>query len=350
VQIEISELHRICIEVLTRVGVPSADAAIVADSIVDAHRRGKGTHGVGRLPIYVRKIRSGLMAADTPLELVRQSGAIAIYDAHHGFGQVAGFKGMEAGIALARQHGVGVVGIRHSNNFGAAGFVAEVAAASGFLGVVLGNSAPAMPPTGGTRPLLGTNPLAISFPPGSSGFPITLDMATSMAARGKIRLAAKNGESIPIGWAIDATGLPTSDPHAALRGSMLPLGGAKGYGLALAIDILAGLLPGAAFAGDVRNLADPTHHSNYGHLLVAVDPSAFMAADNYVDAIDLLTQRVKACGTGDEILLPGERGHRRAQKQAATVEVSDAVASEVSSVLAEMAIESTGFRHLQSGG
>jgi L-2-hydroxycarboxylate dehydrogenase (NAD+) len=328
--ITIDEIYRISSKILQKVGVPAGDAHIVADSIVDAHRRGKGTHGLPRLPIYVRKIQQSLMTAGTPLTAVRESPVVSVLDAHHGFGQVAGVKGMQICIQKAKKYGVGIVGIRHSNNFGTAGYIAEVASKSGLIGIVLGNSAPAMPPTGGVKPILGTNPLSISFPAGSSGIPITLDMATSMAARGKIRLAAKNGEKIPLGWAIDENGEPTDDPLKALKGSMLPLGGPKGYGLSLAIDLLAGMLPGAAFAGDVKGLNDPSQFSNYGHFLAALNIDHFMTHHEYRSGIDLLTERVKNSGASNEVLLPGEGSYRTLCNQRQTVEITNAVATEIS--------------------
>jgi len=274
--ISVTELTRVAREVLISCSVPEKDASLVADTIVDAHCCGKGTHGLPRLPIYVRKIRDGLMDPATSITSVKESPVISIIDAHHGFGQVAAAKAINISVEKAKKYGIGVVGVRHSNNFGTAGYFVRLATESNMMGVVLGNSAPAIAPTGGIRPLLGTNPLAIGFPPGTEGIPIIIDMATSVSARGKIRLAAKMGQSIPSGWALDSEGKPTNDPFEALKGSMVPIGEYKGYALALAVDILAGMLPGAAFAGKVSPLNHPDSLSNYGHFVISMDLNFFL--------------------------------------------------------------------------
>ena len=329
VSISITEVHRLSSGILEAVGVPADHAVIVADSIVHAHRKGKGTHGLTRLPIYVRKIRDGLMAADTPITVVRDTPVVSVIDANHGFGQVAGVKAMEIAVRKAGEFGVGVVGVRKSNNFGVAGFIVEAAISQGMIGLVLANSGPAIAPTGGSTPLLGTNPLAIGFPPGESGIPIILDMATSAAARGKIRLAARNGESIPLGWALDKDGNPTTDSKAALEGTMLPLGGPKGYGLSLAIDILAGLLTGAAFAGDVKGLNDPSDFSNYGHLIAAIHIEHFTTPADFREGITLLESRIRECGPPDAVFMPGEKSYHTAQSLVNSVEVKASVLDEI---------------------
>ncbi len=323
-EISTRALHEFSVAVLTACNVPKEDAEIVAETIVDAHQSGKGTHGITRLPIYVRKIRDGLMDPRTPLETIRESPVIAVIDAHHGFGQVAAMRAMSLCIEKAKALGVGVVGVRHSNNFGVAGYFARRAASEGFIGIVLGNSAPAIAPTGGTQPLLGTNPLAIAFPDGEGEVPIVLDMATSEAARGKIRLAARQGESIPLGWALDASGNPTPDPAAALQGSMVPIGGAKGYGLALSIDILAGLLTGAAFAGEVKPLNHADQPSDYGHWMMALDPEYFLDRKSYADRMATLVHTVRATASRGRVWLPGERANEARGGAAHTLSLSEA--------------------------
>lgn len=323
-EISTRALHQFSVAVLTACDVPKDDAELVAETIVDAHRSGKGTHGVTRLPIYVRKIRSGLMDPRTPIDVIRESPVIAVIDAHHGFGQVAAMRAMTLCIEKAKALGVGVVGVRHSNNFGVAGYFARQAASEGFIGIVLGNSAPAIAPTGGNQPLLGTNPLAIAFPDGEGRVPIVLDMATSEAARGKIRLAARQGEPIPLGWALDASGNPTTDPAAALQGSMVPVGGPKGYGLSLAIDILAGLLTGAAFAGEVKPLAHADQRSDYGHWMMALDPEYFLDRKSYAERMATLVHAIRTSAPRGQVWLPGERGDEARGNATNTVSLSEA--------------------------
>lgn len=323
------QLARFSRDVLSACGVPGDDAGIITDSIVYAHLRGKGTHGASRLPIYVRKIQRGSMSAQTSLDIVQNGPVISILDAGHGFGQVAGIRGMHRAMDRAKTMGVGIVGIRHSNNLGTAGFVAEEALKAGMIGIVLANSAPAIAPTGGTKPIFGTNPLAIALPVPADQIPIVLDMAVSEAARGKIRLAGKNDEKIPLGWALDVNGNPTDDPVAALKGTMLPIGGPKGYGLALAIDILAGLLTGAAFGGDVKPLGHLDSHSNYGHFLMALNIAHFLPKEQYLAHIAILLEKTRNSGSPGSVKLPGERSFRHQVEHPDDVQLSNKVVEEL---------------------
>ena len=262
--VQVERIRQVAMEVLCKVGVPTDDANIVAESIVYANVRGKHTHGIGRLPIYVRKIMNGLMDERTTIETVSDNKTVSILDANHGFGQVAGIRGMSICIDKASKYGVGIVGIRNSNNFGTAGFLAEMAIEKSMIGIVLGNSSPAVAPYGGETPIFGTNPLCFAFPSRSGFPPIVLDMATTVVSRGRIRLAAKKGEKIPFGWAVNVYGEPTDCPFEALKGSLVPIGGYKGFGLSLAVDVLAGLVTGSAFAGRANPLNHPTEHSGCG--------------------------------------------------------------------------------------
>lgn len=331
------EIDRFSRAALAACGVPEADAAIVAESITFAHATGKGTHGLGRLPIYARKIRQGLMSPATPLTQVGSPApACILLDAGHGFGQVAAIRGMGRACDMARAAGIGLTGIRHSNNFGTAAFVAAAAVARGMAGIVMSNAGPAIAPTGGRRPVFGTNPIAVGAPGPADGPPILLDMATSQAARGKIRLAAAEGRPIPEGWAIDADGRPTTDPQAALAGAMLPLGGAKGYGLSMVVDLLAGLMTGSAFGGAARPLGDPVRPSDCGHLLIAIDVARFVAPDAYAERIATLRDAVRAAGDPGAVHLPGERSGRYMDGRDGRVPVSDAIAARLDALAAEL--------------
>ena len=177
------------------------------------------------------------------------------------------------------------------------------------IGVVFANSSPAIAPFGGIKPIFGTNPLCLAFPSNEGNPPIVLDMATTTVSRGKIRLAAKKGESIPLGWAVDANGKPTDCPFEALKGSLIPIGGYKGFGLALAIDIFAGLITGSAFGGAPKPLNHPNEHSRHGHFFMAINIDFFMDVDQYKKRIGELWHNVKACGDKDAIFLPGERSY-----------------------------------------
>jgi LDH2 family malate/lactate/ureidoglycolate dehydrogenase len=212
---------------------------------------------------------------------------------------------------------VGLALASHSNHFGIAACYLLQAVEVGMAAMVLTNASPAMPVWGGRTAFLGTSPFALAAPGGHA--PLLLDMATSVAARGKIRRAARSGESIPEGWALDEDGRPTTDAGAALSGIVLPLGGPKGSGLSLMMEALAGVISGAAFGGEVRNqYSDLETPQNVGHLFLAFRVDLFMPSQDYDARIDALVERAKACPTADgfdEILVPGERESRMAAKR-----------------------------------
>lgn len=324
-KVAIENLKGVCIEILKRYGVSEEDASIIADSIEYAHCRGKHSHGIGRMSIYTRKMQKGLMNHCTPMQVVKDIGAVIVCDADNGFGQVAAIRGADIALKKADCFGVGVVGIRNSNNFGTAGYVGEYVTKHGMICLIFSNSGPAIAPTGGVKALLGTNPMCFAFPSKKGLAPIVFDMACSNVARGKIRLAAKNGGTIPFGWAVDENGKETNDPQAALKGAMIALGGYKGYGLALCVDVLAGLLTGAAFGGDVKNLNHPSEISRYGHLMFVIDPNCFMNEREYTEKILYLIDNLRSCGTVGNILYPGEGSYKLAQQNSINVEIADSL-------------------------
>ncbi|WP_179381641.1 Ldh family oxidoreductase [Jannaschia marina] len=338
--ISLGELDRFARAVLVARGVPAADAALVAESITYAHAHGKGTHGAPRLPIYVDRIEKGLMQAETPLTELSAAPALALLDAGDGFGQVAGIRGMDRAVDMARTAGVGLVGIRHSHNFGTAAFIAHRAVAAGMAAMVLANAAPAIAPTGGQRAVFGTNPIAFGFPAPAGHPPVILDMATSQAARGKIRLAATNGEAIPEGWALDAEGRPTTDPVAALAGSMLPVGGAKGYGLSLVVDVMAGLMTRSASGGRARNLNTPDGPSRSGHMLLAIDIERLLPRADYDAAFAELIAATRAAGPEGGVFLPGERGAGHMAGRDGKVPLSAAVLAKLDALAAATGVAS----------
>ena len=331
--VEVKDLKDCSAAVLEAVGVPCDDAGIVADSIVYAHTRGKHTHGIGRMPIYIRKIKEGLMNSKTPMTVIHESGAVAVYDAENGFGQVAAIRAMDLVIEKANAYGVGIVGVRNSNNFGTAGFIGEHAVEKGVIGIVLANSGPAIAPTGGTKAILGTNPICVAFPSDGVNAPIIFDMACSNAARGKIRLAAKKGEKIPFGWAVDENGNATDNPNEALKGTMIPIGGYKGFGLALCVDLLAGMMTGSAYGGNVKNLNHPTEISRYGHMIIAIDPTHFLSDEEYKKKLNETITNIRACGEEGAINMPGENSYRMAQSRQMAVEISDKLVTEFNEII-----------------
>jgi LDH2 family malate/lactate/ureidoglycolate dehydrogenase len=290
-------------------GVRAEDAAILADALIYADLSGIGTHGVSRLPIYIERIERGLIDPTGQPQVVREATSAAVVDANGCLGQVAGVFAMRKAIELARQAGVGVVTVKHSQHFGAAGYYCKLAADGGLIGIGLTNSEPAMAPWGSYEAYLGTNPIALGCPTGRD-FPIVIDLATSHVARGNIIAAAREGQPIPEGWALDAAGNPTTDAEAALDGSVLPLGGVKGYALALLVDMLSGVLSGAGFGTGVGSMyKDFTRPANVGHLVGAIDPAAFMPIDDFGARVATMIDEIHAKPTApgfDAVCVPGE--------------------------------------------
>lgn len=335
-KIRVDDLRNRSITILKALNVPDDDAGIVADSIVYAHTRGKHTHGAGRITIYARKIKEGLMNSQTPMTLITDMAAVAIYDAENGFGQVAAIRGMDAAIHKAFKYGVGVVGIRNSNNFGTAGFIGEYASNQGLISVVLANSGPAIAPIGGKKAIFGTNPICISFPPEGQHPPIIFDMACSNAARGKIRIAAKDGEKIPYGWAMDKDGNDTNDPNEALKGTMMPMGGYKGFGLAMCVDIIAGMLTGSAYGGNAKNLNHPTDISRYGHFLIAINPDFFLSKEQYDRRLSEVIHNIKSCGEADNVYFPGEKSYQEACVNRVEVEINEKIIKDMDKLIVSL--------------
>ena len=304
------------------------------DTFHYANRRNVPTHGIGRLPLYVNKIKSGHFNPKDEIEIISDFGAMAILDAHGGFGQIAAYKAVTMAINKAQQFGIAAIGVRNSNNFGTAGYFGDMAARAGMAAMIFTNAAPAMAPTGGRIPIFGTNPLCFACPGGKTQNPIILDMATTIVARGKIRLAAKNGEKIPSTWALDYNGNITEDPNEALNGTLLPIAGYKGYGLSAFVDLFAGVLTGSASTGEVRPLSNIHEESRNGHLFVLVDVKYFLTEDELTRKMGTFYAAVKACGEDGKVLLPGERGYSEMKKNFMYVTIPDKQVQEIN-ILAE---------------
>jgi LDH2 family malate/lactate/ureidoglycolate dehydrogenase len=306
--VDAGKLKRACVQVLEKVGVPPDQAEMIARVVVEGDLRGVSSHGALRLPAYVHRVRAGLMSAATELRIVQESPATLLLDAQRGFGQIAGIEAMKRAIERAREHGVGAVAVRNTNHFGIAAYYAMMALPHRMIGLVAANAAPSMAAFGGAAAVLGTNPICVAIPTGLD-VDIVLDMASSVVARGKIRLAASKGERIPLGWALDADGRPTQDPDAAMDGTLLPIGGPKGYGLALVVDVLAGVLTGADYGPHISSVHDLSSPTSVGFFAQAVDVTAFGDWPEYQKRIRDLVDEIRnsRCSEGVErIFLPGE--------------------------------------------
>lgn len=302
-------LQRWTCRVLEKAGVRTDSAEIVAKCLINADLRGISSHGVARIPIYLKRIGLNLVRTDTEPQIVRQCHGSFLIDAADGLGHPVAAWAMGLCIERARETGVAVAGIFNSTHFGMAGYYAQIATRSGMIGCSLSNSSPRMAPWGARDALFGTNPLAIAVPRGE-GWSLVLDMATSVAALGKILLAANENAPIPEGWALDRQGNLTTDAREALAGTVLPVGGPKGSGLALMLDILTGVLTGGAFGSQVnslyRNLTAP---ERCGHFLSAINVEAFIPSVDFYQRIDRYIEDIKRCQPRagvDQIYVPGE--------------------------------------------
>lgn len=311
------DLQRFAKKVLSSLGVPEGDAELVADSLIRSNLGGIDSHGISRLPIYAKRVRKGRIAAKPDIRITR-SGVVLRVDGGNGLGQVVAFRGLEAAVPVAAESGMAGIAIRRSNHFGAASYFCEWACRRNLALVALTNSPPGIPPHGGKKAFLGTNPVAFGFPT-RQGPPLIVDMSSSVVARGKIILAAQEGEAIPPGWAIDREGRETTDPVEALQGAVLPFGGVKGYALATAVEVLSGVLSGAAFGPHVGNLYEEGKAAaDVGHFFILMDISHWMPLEMYHLRIEQFLRELKSVPRAEgaeEILYPGEGRQRRIRRR-----------------------------------
>jgi LDH2 family malate/lactate/ureidoglycolate dehydrogenase len=312
-----SYLRDITAQLAVHSGVSSADAEIFARALVDADVQGTSTHGVSRLNIYLKRIQLGLINPAVELKIDRNHGSVLALDAGNGLGQVQAMKALDLLIPLARQNGLASATIRNSQHFGALSYYCNRAAEQGMILLAMTNCEPAMSPTGGYAPFFGTNPIAASFPT-SLGFPVKIDLATSIVARGNIIAASKKKQPIPEGWALDRNGQPTTDAGEALLGTVQTMAGHKGYALALMVEILSGVLSGAAVGSDIGSMyKNLDRKQDVGHFFCLFDISAFTDPATYFERIDSTVERLKNSARRegvDEILIPGERSSRTAAR------------------------------------
>lgn len=300
--------------VFERVGVPAEDAQLAAEATVEADLRGVTTHGVMRLPIYAKRISEKAVSPISEIKVVAESPGGRLVDGGNGLGQVISRRAMALAMDIASEQGVAAITVRNSNHAGVAGLYAEQATTRGMIGIYMTNGAPSMAPTGGCEPMLGSNPMAFGVPTGGT-HPIVLDLATAVVARANLLLAKTLGKPIPLGWALDPDGRPTDDAGTGLKGSMLPFGGHKGYGLALIVDILGGVLSGGRHGPWLPSMYDDFHvPQGIGHFLLALNVEAFFPLQDFREEMDRLVERLKGSKKGEgveEIFVPGEIEFRR---------------------------------------
>jgi LDH2 family malate/lactate/ureidoglycolate dehydrogenase len=298
-----------CKAILSKVISDENDVTPIAESLLEAELKGVETHGLLRLPVYLERMLRGGINRCPSIKVLHDSCATMLLDADNACGQVAGKKGMRVAVEKAKQYGIGFVGVRNSNHFGIASYYSEMALEEKMVGFAMSNASPRLAPPGGASRELGNNPLSIAFPVPEGYPPIVIDMAVSVTAAGKIRLAAVKKEKIPPGWALDKNGKPTSDPGEALEGFLLPIGGHKGYALALAIDLLCGLLTGSEFGRNVGRIDEIEKPQKEGHIFGAIKITNFLSWDEYQERIVKYIHNLKNSRKAEgfsEIYTPGE--------------------------------------------
>jgi LDH2 family malate/lactate/ureidoglycolate dehydrogenase len=301
-------------------GLPAAHAAEVAALMAEADLQGSDGHGVIRLPQYIKRLQAGGINKQPNIRVVRERAATALVDGDNGMGHLVVSRAVDIAIDKARSAGVGWVSTRHSNHAGPASLYARKPLQHDMLGLyfAVGN-ANHLPPWGGAEMLLSTNPIAAAVPTANEP-PVVLDMATTVAAYGKVKAKAKRGEMMPPGWMIDRQGQPLLDPRQADQGFLLPIGEHKGYGLALIVGLLAGTLGGAAMGRDVIDFnADHVSVTNTGQAILVIDPAAFGDPAVFKQAVDRLVADIRGSERlpgVERIWLPGEQSHGKRSRYA----------------------------------
>lgn len=300
--------------------LPAEAAQITAEVLVAADLRGIASHGVSRAPVYAGRLSRGGIRPDARPQLRQVRSAVSVIDAAGGMGPPAAQLAMAEAVKAAAAHGIGLCAVTAANHFGIASYYTMWAARRGLVGIACSNSDAVVAPYGARKRFFGTNPLAISFP-AEDGFVPTLDMATSAAAYGKVLIAQANGEPLPQGWAVDAEGRPTTDPHAAAAGALLPFGGPKGSGLAFAIELLCGVLLGGTVSDAIPPLwAAPDQPQGLGQCFLAIDPGALSGEPDRTQAISAYARRLmalEAAPGANAVLAPGYLEWQREERHRA---------------------------------
>ncbi len=300
-------------DLLITAGEGPDGAQLVAENFCQADSRGITTHGSYLLTPIFHRVEVKQLSLPTRATVAVDEASVAVIDGGNGLGPIAGKLAVDLSIKRASDYGISLVLIRNTNNLGSLAFYTEMIARQGMIALMSCNAAPAMAPWGGAEAFTGTNPIAIAIYTGKDIL-FSADMATSVVARGKIRQAAREGKSIPADWALDSYGNVTTDPAAALKGTLLPMGGPKGSAIALAVDILSGILAGAEHAPNLKSFHEPEGKTGVGATLIAIDIKKFMDLDQFSSTMDEYIQSLKGmkkANFASEIFVPGEIEYKR---------------------------------------
>ncbi|MEM1524906.1 MAG: Ldh family oxidoreductase [Nitrososphaerales archaeon] len=312
VYIHVDELRRFTKEVFQKVGVSEDGAEIIADHFAFTNLRGIDSHGIMRTPYYIKAYEDGLINPKPKIRIIREGKNYALIDGDKSLGHIPAMRATELAIKKAKESGISIVGVVNLRHVGALSHYVSKVVEKGFIGISIANASPRMAMIGFKKAIVGTNPISIGFPRENEP-PIILDMATSVVAMGKIALAAKKGERVPNGWGINKDGKVTNDPKEIIEGSVLPMGGYKGFGLAIAIDILCGIVLG----GEYGLKMERTLFSQGGFIISAIDINTFRPHKDYLKEIEEYVNLLKSTPTMDnvEVILAGELEYKTSQER-----------------------------------
>lgn len=337
--VHFEDLIRFSTRVFQKTGFTKQEATTISTTLVEADLRGVSSHGVMRIPWYIQLINDKEIKVNSDQKVLKESNNHILIDSDYGMGQIYGEMGMRKAMEKAKKHTIGVAGISRANHFGAASYYSKLAAKENMIGIVCTSTRPFMPPPGGAEKVVGNNPLSIAIP-ANRYESIVLDMATSVAAAGKIMIAAKTGESIPEGWALDKYGKDTTDPNRALESmTFLPVGGPKGFGLAVAIDVLSGVLLNSAFSV----FRSEEYPRECGLFFIAIDIESFTPIEEFKENIDRLIETIKhstPSEEGTELMYPGEPEQRLENKRRTNgIPLTDKVYNELNTVAVDFNLD-----------
>jgi len=294
--------------VYMKAGVPGSDASLLADTLVQADLWGHQSHGVLRLGWYLDRLRNNVMRPEPKIDQIVDAGAMGLIDGNESVGQVTTMHATRQAIKRAKAHGVGIVGVRNSNHFGTCMYYTLAGARENCVMLLTSNGGPAMAPWGGRKKIVGTNPWSVAAPAGSHP-PFVVDMANTGVARGKIYLARNKHQQIPLGWAIDSNGAPTTDPQAAIDGIILPMAEHKGYAIAAMVDMMSGVLTGSGFLSAVHSPYETAQKSNCGHFMIAINITVLQPIAEFHARMERWIGELKSVPLAqgfDEVFYPGE--------------------------------------------
>ncbi len=322
----VEEATALAVRALKRAGASKAMAQATAEALVAAEMEGLTGHGLSRVPLYAQHLREGRADGKAKPKVIRKKGGACLVDANGGLAFLATALAVKEAVKRAQRYGIAFAGITNSHHFGAAAYHLAPVARAGLVGLALTNSPAAINAWGGRKAFYGTNPIAAIFPRRNAD-PIVVDLSLTEVVRGKIMLYAKEGKPIPMGWAVDKDGNPTTDPKAALTGSLTAIGGVKGATLALMVEVLTVALTGAAFSFENDSYFEPGNKPRIGHAILAIDPDALAGADSYFSRLEVMVSKILAAAG---VRRPGTRRQQvSARARAEGLEIPDTLHQEL---------------------